>query len=185
MYVIISQKEKEDLIRKLLSERRTYRDIAKSANCSPNEIARIRKKITGENKETNEDMKSKSICSRAFDLFQKEIPITQIVIDLDIEPEQVKKIHDSYLDLLNRQKIVSLLKEGNNMLKIEILEFLQENPDLLAKIKEAVDIQILIWEKMVELNEANTDLDTTNHLIRYAESRLQELYMEIDKINDN
>lgn len=95
---------------KLLSEGRTYRDIAKSANCSPNEIARIRKKITGENKETNEDTKSKSICARAFDLFQKEIAITQIVIDLDIEPEQVKKIHDSYLDLLNRQKIVSLLK---------------------------------------------------------------------------
>ncbi len=184
--MIISQKEKEDLIVKLLSEKRTYREIAKTANCSPNEIARIRKKITGENKETNGDMKSKSICSRAFDLFQKEIPITQIVIDLDIEPEQVKKIHDSYLDLLNRQKIVSLLKDENSTpLKIEILEFLQENPDLLAKIKESIDIQILIWEKKAELNEANSDLDTTNNLIRYAESRLQELYMEIDKINYN
>ena len=174
--MIISQKEKEDLIRKLLSEGRTYRDIAKSANCSPNEIARIKKNYC-DNKETNEDMKSKSICSRAFDLFQKGIPITQIVIDLDIEPEQVKKIHDSYLDLLNRQKIVSLLKDGNNThLKIEILEFLQENPDHLTKIKEAIDIQILIWEKEIELNEANDDLDTTNRLIRYAESRLQKLY---------
>ena len=174
--MIISQKEKEDLIRKLLSERHTYRDIARIANCSPNEIARIKKEITGENKETNEDVKSKSICSRAFDLFQKEIPVTQIVIDLDIEPEQVKKIHDSYLDLLNRQKIVSLLKDGNNMhLKIEILEFLQENPDLLAKIKEAIDIQILIWEKEADLNEANNDLDITNKLIRHADSRLQEL----------
>ena len=112
--MIISQKEKEDLIRKLLSEGRTYRYITKSANCSPNEIARIRKN-TGENKLTNEDMKSKSICSRAFDLFQKEIPITQIVIDLDIEPEQVKKFQDSYLDLSNRQKIVSLLKDKNSM----------------------------------------------------------------------
>ncbi len=184
--MIISQKEKEDLIRKLLSERRTYRDIAKTANCSPNEIARIRKKITGENKETNEDMKSKSICSRAFDLFQKEIPITQIVIDLDIEPEQVKKFQDIYLDLSNRQKIVSLLKDVNSMpLKIEILEFLQENPDLLAKIKEAIDIQFLIWDKKAELNEANDDLDNTNKIIRYAELRLQKLYMEIDKINDN
>jgi hypothetical protein len=174
--VIIPQKEKEDLIQKLLSERRTYRDIAKIANCSPNEIARIKKEITGENKETNEDMKSKSICSRAFDLFQKEIPVTQIVIDLDIEPEQVKKIHDSYLDLLNRQKIVSLLKDKNNMpLKIQILEFLQENPDLLAKINKAIDIQILIWEKEADLNEANNDLDNTNNLIRHAESRLQKL----------
>lgn len=174
--MILSQKEKEDLIRKLLIEGRTYRDIAKSANCSPNEIARIRKEISCQNKGTNDDTKSKSICSRAFDLFQKEIHITQIVIDLDIEPEQVKKIHNSYLDLLDRQKIVTLLKDGNNMhLKIEILEFLQQNPVHLTKIKESKDIQILIWEKEIELNEAYHDLDIANKLIRDAESRLQKL----------
>lgn len=60
-------------------------------------------------------------------------------------------------------------------LKIEILEFLQENPDHLAKIKESKDIQILNRDKEGDLNEASNDLGITNKLIRHAESRLQNL----------
>ena len=41
-------KEKEDLIRKLLSEKgRTYREITKIVHCSPNDITRTHRKPTG------------------------------------------------------------------------------------------------------------------------------------------
>ncbi len=53
--MITSQTEKEDLIRKLLNEGRTYREIAKITHPSPNEIARIRRMITGENMDTSID----------------------------------------------------------------------------------------------------------------------------------
>lgn len=93
-------KEKEDLIRKLLSEGRTYREIAKTIHCSPNEIARVQRKIMGENTEDNLNMKNKSICSQALDLFQKGVPLIQVIIILDIEPEQGKKYQGIYQDLL-------------------------------------------------------------------------------------
>ena len=90
-------KEKEDLIRKLLSEGRPSREITKIAHCSPNEIPPIRRKIMGENTEDGINMKSKSICSQAFDLFQKGVPLIQVIIILDIDPELGKKYQDIYL----------------------------------------------------------------------------------------
>jgi len=121
----------------LLNEKRTYRDIAEITHSSPNKIARIRRKITGENTEANEEMDSKSSCSRAFDLFQKGVSLPQAVIDLDIEPEHLKKFHESYVNVANRQKIVSYLKdEKDAQLKIDILEFLQTNSHHLKKLKK-------------------------------------------------
>ena len=42
--------EKENLVRKLLSEKRSSREIRKIVQCSPNEITPIRNKINDENK---------------------------------------------------------------------------------------------------------------------------------------
>ncbi len=67
--------EKEDLIRKLLSEGRTYREITKIVHCSPNEITRIQRKIMGENTEDSIDIQSKSICSQALDFIFFRISI--------------------------------------------------------------------------------------------------------------
>jgi len=173
-------KEKEDLIRKLLSEGRTYREITKTVHCSPNEIARVQRKIMGENTEDSMDMKNKSISSRALDLFQKGVPLIQVIIILDIEPEQGKKYQEIYLGLLKREKIVSILKDDKDvLLKIDILEFLLKNPLLYRKIKEAIDIQIVIWELMAEKNEAEDDLNNANIIYSHTDSRLQELNKEL------
>lgn len=65
------------------------------------------------------------MCSRALDLLQKWVPLTQAIIILDIEPELGKKYQDNYLGLIKREKIVSILKDDKEaLLKIEILEYL-------------------------------------------------------------
>ena len=51
-----SEKEKYDLIVKLLKEDRTNREICKIARCSPNEITPIRKTINSENTDSGIDM---------------------------------------------------------------------------------------------------------------------------------
>lgn len=178
--------EKEDLIRKLLSEGRTYIEITKIVHCSPNEITRTRRKIMGENTEDSIDIKSKSNCSRALDLLQKGVPLIQVIIILDIEPELGKKYQDIYLGLLKREKIVSLLKDGKDiLLKIDILEFLQENPQLYRKIKEAIEIQVVIWELGAQRNEAKDDLNNVNIIYRYADSRLQKLNKKLGLMEKN
>ena len=93
----------------MLHEGHTYRDISIIDHTSPNEIARIRRKKTGETTKHDVDMKSKSICSQVFVLLQGGITLPQIVIDQDIKPEQVLKIQEKYLNLVNKGKIVSLL----------------------------------------------------------------------------
>lgn len=84
-----------------------------------------------------------------------------------------------------------MLKDGKDiMLKIDILEFLQENPQLYRKIKEAIDIQYVIWELMAQRNEAKDELNNVNIMYKYADSRLQKLnkksgLMEKNQLENN
>ena len=138
-------KEKYDLIVKLLKEGRTNREICKIVRCSPNEITPIRKTIFGENTVTDVDVKGKSICAQVFDLLEKEISLPQIVIKVDIDPEEAMKLQDKYLYVSKRGKIVNLLNDQLGMdSTIEILEFLKADPDLFNKIKEFKDLQLLV-----------------------------------------
>ncbi len=66
-------------------------------------------------------------------------------------------------------------------LKIEILEFLQENPDLLAKFKEAIDITREMWEMMAERNEVKEDLEAAKYLYKQYELKLEDIRKEILK----
>jgi hypothetical protein len=143
-------KEKYDLIVKLLKEGLTNREICKIARCSPNEITPIRKTIFGENTVTDVDVKGKSICAQVFDLLEKEISLPQIVIKVDIDPEEAMKLQDKYLYVSKRGKIVNLLNDQLGMdSTIEILEFLKADPDLFNKIKEFKDLQLLVWNLML------------------------------------
>ena len=95
---------------------------------------------------------------------------------MDIAPELGKKYQEIHLELSKREKIVSLLKDGKDLLlKIEILEFLQENPLLFTKIKQAMDIQIVIWDLIAERYEEEGYLKDIKFLYNHAEGRLQNL----------
>ena len=140
------QKDREERIWKLLIERRTYREICEIEHCSPNEVSKVYKKKTGENTKAKKNMKSKSQCSQALNLLQKGVTLIDVIIILDIDPEQVKNYHDIYLYLTKREKIASLLKDGKDAdIKIEIFEYLIENPPELRKIRENEHTHIEVW----------------------------------------
>jgi hypothetical protein len=106
---MLSKKEKYDLIVKLLKEGRTNREICKIVRCSPNEITPIRKTINGENTDTGIDVKGKSICAQVFDLLEKDTSLSQIVIKVDIDPEEAMRLQDKYLHVSKRDRVISLL----------------------------------------------------------------------------
>ncbi len=167
-------KEKYDLIVKLLKEGHTTREICKIAQCSPNEITPIRKSIFGENTVTDIDMKGKSICAQVFDLLEKKTSLSQIVIKIDIDPDESMKLQDKYLHVSKRDKIVNLLNDQKGMdLTIEILEFLKVNPDLLNKIKEIKDLEIIIRDLMAEREEVKEDIEVDKTLLRFYDGQLQ------------
>jgi len=180
---MLSKKEKYDLIVKLLKEGRTNREICKIARCSPNEITPIRKTIFDENTVTDVDMKGKSICAQVFDLLEKEISLSQIVIKVDIDPEEAMKLQEKYLCVSKRDKIVNLLNDQKSMdLTIDILEFLKANPDLLNKIKGFKDLQLLVWNLMIDRKEIENDIKVDKTLLKHfdkqIENRREELGLE-------
>lgn len=167
-------KEKYDFIVKLLKEGRTNREICKIARCSPNEITPIRKTIYGENTLTGIDMKGKSICAQVFDLLEKEIFLSQIIIQVDIDPEEAMILQDKYLHVSKRDKIIHLLEDKNDMdLTIEILAFLRVNPKYWKKIKKIEDLEIVIWNLMADIEEYEEELRSIKILVRHYDGQIQ------------
>jgi cell fate (sporulation/competence/biofilm development) regulator YlbF (YheA/YmcA/DUF963 family) len=168
-------KEKYDLIVKLLKEGRTNREICKIVRCSPNEITPIRKAIFGENTDTGADMKDKSICAQVFDLIEKGYSLAQIVIIVDIDPEEAIRLQDKYFYVTKRDKIVNLLKDKNDLdSTIEILGFLKVNPKYWKKIKEIKDLEIIIEEMKAYREEIEEDIEVNKILDQFYERQLQE-----------
>ena len=170
---MLSKKEKYDLIVKLLKEDGPNREICQIVRCSPNEITPIRKTINGENTDTGIDMKGKSICAQVFDLLEKETSLSQIVIKVDIDPEEATRLQDKCLHVSKRNKIIRLFKDKNDMaLTIEIIEFLRLNPPHWKKIKEIKDLEIIIWNLMADGEEVEKDIGVNKTLLRFYNGRL-------------
>ena len=123
---------------KLLKEGYPYREITKSANCSPNEIVKVKRERANE---TNVSLKVKSVCSRVFDSLQKRNFITQIVIDNDIEPELVLKIQENYLNLIGKGIVSLLINQKDVGLIIDMVEYLSENFPHRKKLNDLIQLQ--------------------------------------------
>ena len=140
---------------------------------SPNDITGIRKTINGEVTDTNIEMKSKSFCAQVFDLLEKKLPLPKIVIKVDIDPEEAMRLEDKYLHVSKRDRIIYLLNDQKNLdLTIEILEFLKANPDLLNKIKEIKDLQIIVWNIMVDRDEIENDIKVDKTLLKHYDENM-------------
>jgi transposase len=86
--VLLSRKEKENLVIKLAKEGKTYREIAKIVHISPTEIKKILDKVTGDVEaqiDNNKDKeKQKSPYAQAFQMFQENKSLPEVVVELDI-----------------------------------------------------------------------------------------------------
>ncbi|HYF99746.1 MAG TPA: hypothetical protein VD815_06625 [Candidatus Saccharimonadales bacterium] len=177
---MLSKKEKEALIIKLLLEGRTNREICKIARCSPNEITPIRKRITGEDADIDIDMKGKSICAQLFDLLEKGTALSQIIVKIDVDPEEAMRLEDKYLHVLKRDKIIHLLKDQKNMtLILDILEFLISNPDLWKKIKEIENLQTIIRNLMADRGEIEHDIEVNKTLLIHYDGQVEEMERQL------
>ena len=169
-----TKNEKYDLIVKLIKERRPTREICKIARCSPNEITPIRKTINSENTDSGIDMKDKSICAQVFDLLEKETSLSQIVIKVDIDPEEAMSLQEKYLIVTKRDKIIHLLKDKKDMaLTIEILEFLRVHPEYWKEIIEIKDLKIIIWDLMADREDIEEDIWAKKILLRHYDGQIR------------
>jgi DNA-binding Lrp family transcriptional regulator len=78
------------------------RNVAKKFHLSFTTI----KKIWDEREGNTESKTEKSITSKAFSLFGQNMSLVKVTIELDLDPKEAEKIHESYLRLKGLDKIV-------------------------------------------------------------------------------
>ncbi len=72
-----------------------------------------------------------------------------------------------------RDRIIYLLNDQKDLdLTIEILEFLKANPDLLNKIKEIKDLQIIVWNMMIDRDEIENDIKVDKTLLKHYDENI-------------
>ena len=109
--VILTRKEKEDLVIKLAEEGKTTRDIAQVAHVSLKDIGTILRRYTGEEEEPSYHEKGLLTCSRPFKLFKEGKSLIDVAIALDIDADEVLGAYSDYLRLLNLNKLMTLYRE--------------------------------------------------------------------------
>jgi hypothetical protein len=107
--VILTRKEKEQLVIKLASEGKTTKKIAQIAHVSLGDIGKIIRRFTGE--VTEYQNKSPSITSKAFQMFNENKSRVDVAIALNLEADDVVTLFEDYMRLLNLNKLMNIYKE--------------------------------------------------------------------------
>lgn len=179
--MILSKREKEELVIKLLNEGLKYKDIAKQAHVSLSDISKIKRKITGEEIE-----KPLSVPSKAFQLFLEKKNLVEVAIMLDISKDDTMKIYSDFLVLHNMAKVATILKENINNLSVFLKWFncIKVNNIRKSDISKAIEnirqIDALTHKKENLQKEVQLIEDETKSSLRHYEYVKREINSEIN-----
>ncbi len=111
--MILTRQEKEHLIIKLANQGHSTRDIAKAAHISLKDIGTIIRRHLGEEEVVAADPpdKSMSLTSRAFKIFKENKTLVDVAITLNMDADEVLGLHSDYLQLSNKDKLMSIYRE--------------------------------------------------------------------------
>ena len=123
-------KEKEKYVLKLREEGKTYRDIAHELLMSPREISKILKKANGEIDEKERKKRVLSQTAKALQLYKKGKSPTEVVVKLDLTPQESQSLYANFLSLNNLHHFIETFKQfDSESLQdfIDCYNFMNEN----------------------------------------------------------
>src|SRR5215217_3130036 len=183
---VLTNLEKWNLVKKLLIEGKTFREIQSIVHVSPNFITKVKIAEFGENfidseKEDLKKNKKLSKTTQAIDLFYKGKTSREVLLELDIIIDEVKKAQVDYLKLLNldnlseivqNNKNSNLLKEFNNLFTI----FKELGIDTIEKIRKIKDLV----EDYPNLNYEISNLNTNIHNLKAQKKEHEQVLNDIE-----
>jgi hypothetical protein len=189
MSLLISRKEKEQLVIKLAQEGKTTREIAKQAHVSLREIGTIihkesdneynlqEKKDKELEIEKQKKFKSLSPYARAFQMFKDKKPLEDVAIELDIKSNAVLDYYNDYLQLTRMNVLVKIYKE----LKSDFPLFLHLYNRVKKEGLNKKDITELLQNhnKLMDLNE---QVEFYNNHIKGQYTKIQQLVQTINRL---
>src|SRR5678815_2623570 len=100
--MILTRKEKEDLVIELANKGKSTRYIAQVAHVSLKDIGSIIRRYTGEEIAAADlQDKSLSLTAMAFNLFKDNKSLVDVAIALNMEADEVLGMHSDYMQLSN------------------------------------------------------------------------------------
>jgi transposase len=121
--LLLSRKEKEKIVIKLATEGKTIKKIAKAVHISLKDVAKILRKVTGDEdnpaeKEKEEEKKQKRLKSlffgQAFLMFKDKKSLVYVVIELDQETNTILNYYRDFLRLVRMDSLIGICKDLND-----------------------------------------------------------------------
>jgi DNA-binding Lrp family transcriptional regulator len=120
----MNRQEREEYVIRLYKENKSILEIAKLMHISFRDIGAIIKRLKseverekGHVEERNDyDIKSKSKTTQAIKLFSEGKVLVDVVIALDLPPDEVREMYRQFLELNNMHKLVEVYDEMENYL---------------------------------------------------------------------
>jgi hypothetical protein len=180
--VILTRKEKENLVINLAEAGKTTRHIAQVVHISPKDIGTIIKRYTGEDSDNQGN--GQSLNSRAFKMFSDGKSLVNVAIALDMDADEVLGIHNNYLRLLNLDSLMTLYRElEDSDFNLLVYLYRQLRWEGLANknyILNVVQMEGKLKSINSELYETAADIGRLNHVKSKLEREVKELQKKAD-----
>src|SRR5215211_5272980 len=116
---ILTNLEKWNLAKELLLKGKSYREIESIVHVAPNFITKVKKAEFGESSIDSENKnlkKNKKLSARtqAINLFYKKETPKEVLSELDLSVDEVKKAQIDYLQLLDLDNISEIVQDNKN-----------------------------------------------------------------------
>jgi DNA-binding CsgD family transcriptional regulator len=156
--MVLTRSEKEELVKQLYEEGKTYREIAKEAHMSFGPIGNIIRKVTGDNSKSSSNKPIVSRETKALRLFSDGNAPIEVAIKLDISIEMVEELYLGFWRLKQQPFLAFVYKElGSHFSSfLRLFKLLRD-----AKIAEEEAVTLINEAKQIPFLR-NTYLDLTN-----------------------
>jgi transcriptional regulator len=154
-------REKDGKILEMYHHGHTYDQIAKELHVAPNQIASV---IKANRMRVDKEKRDKQN-ARALQLFSQGKSLLDVSIKLAMSPEGVLRLHDNYLELTSRYKL------------LEIIDRLGENAPDLVHLYETMENSGISAEEIVSISKDYFE-------IPFVRARLRKLIHMEEKYED-
>ena len=150
--LLLTNQEKWILVKKLLIEGKTFKEIQRTGHVAPNFITKVKKIEFGESFVDSEykNLKKKKLSpkTQAINLFYNGKTSKQVLIELDIDVNEVKKAQADYLQLLQLENLAQIVQDNRNNNNTHLLKdfcnlftiFKELKIDTIEKVQEIKDL---------------------------------------------
>ena len=169
---MLTDEDKEKMVRELLAQDKPYREICELAKVSPATVSRIKK-------ETRTNGTQSSIRVRAFKMFKRAKKPIDVSIALNIPHDETKKLWGQYLELNKESVLLRIRDELQNNFEsfVNLYKEMKRNRKTVNEMRKGL-------ETAQDIEAKSSYLESLREEISEAENKNNNLTQEIkEKLN--